>query len=65
MRKIMRKLLLLTIVCGTLLSGCGSSKDSATADKEFQQMDIGCLEQAGDLLKLKKYKGEVFKKTKL
>ena len=55
MRKIMRKLLLLTIVCGTLLSGCGSSKDSATADKEFQQMDIGCLEQAGDLLKLKKY----------
>ena len=55
MRKIMRKLLLLTIVCGTLLSGCGSSKDSATADKEFQQMDIGCLEQAGDLLKFKKY----------
>ena len=55
MRKIMRKLLLLIIVCGTLLSGCGSSKDSATADKEFQQIDIGRLEQAGDVLKLKKY----------
>lgn len=55
MRKIMRKLLLLTIVCGTLLSGCGSSKDSTTADQEFQQIDIGRLEQAGDVLKLKKY----------
>ena len=55
MRKIMRKLLLLIIVCGTLLSGCGSSKDSATADQEFQQIDIGRLEQAGDVLKLKKY----------
>ncbi|MBO5469943.1 MAG: hypothetical protein J6A03_09440 [Lachnospiraceae bacterium] len=55
MRKIVRKLLLLTIVCGTLLSGCGSSKDSVTADQEFQQIDIGRLEQAGDVLKLKKY----------
>lgn len=60
MRKIMRKLLLLTIVCGTLLSGCGSSKDSATVDQEFQQMDIGCLEQAGELLKLKKYTEDAY-----
>lgn len=55
MRNIMRKLLLLTIVCSTLLSGCSGSKDLATADQEFQQIDIGRLEQAGDVLKLKKY----------